>query len=111
EIAHQGVVDGGLGARLPGLAGLGVAGIGADQLDLRQVAEFDPAEGLQLTPDDDVQQLAIFNDGVGHGRISNWSEGYCASGIGAQRRTINGWSAGAAQTRLAWRGSGRLKRQ
>ena len=38
-------------------------------------------------------------------------EGQLPIGTTRHRLTICGCSAGAAQTRLAWRGSGRLKRQ
>ncbi len=67
EVAHVGVVDRGLGAGLPRLLGLLVVRIGADELDLRGVAEHRRVQVTQLPADHDVQQLRGFDFGVGHG--------------------------------------------
>ena len=45
----MGVVHGRLGARLPGLFGFVIAAVGADELDLGQVAEHRGVEMAQLT--------------------------------------------------------------
>ena len=59
EKAHQGVVDGGLGAGLLGDVGGGVARVGADHLDLLKVAELGAAQVFELAADDNVEQLTV----------------------------------------------------
>ena len=59
EEPHVGVVDRGLGARLPGLAGLFIVGEGAHELDLGQVAEDRSVEVAQLAADDEVKKLSV----------------------------------------------------
>src|SRR6185437_10559740 len=59
EVAGEGVVDRRLRLRLPGGAGGRVVGIGADEVHAGQIAELVPAERLQLSADDQVQQLVV----------------------------------------------------
>src|SRR3990167_3346796 len=64
EVAHQGVVDGRLRLGAPGGERLGVAGIGAHQVDLRQVAELYALDLFEFAADDEMQELS-----VGHGQV------------------------------------------
>ena len=59
EVAGVGVVDRGLGLGLPGLVGLVVARIGADEFDFREIAEFDARDVLQFTADHDMKKLLV----------------------------------------------------
>src|SRR3546814_13830847 len=58
EVAHQGVIHRRLSLAAPSGQGLLVAGVGAHQIDLFQVAEFGRSlEALQLDADNQVQEL------------------------------------------------------
>jgi hypothetical protein len=57
EIAHLGIVDGGLRLCLPDLLGRGVIRIDADEIDLRQVLELDAADRGQLAAKNQMRQL------------------------------------------------------
>lgn len=91
EEPHMGIVDRRLGASLPGLACLGVAAVGSDELDLGQVTKHRCIQMAELAADHEVEQLLGFDFGMlGHGGLFGDGKGYAPSGIGAVRRTING---------------------
>ena len=79
EVAHVGVVDGRLGAGLPGLLGFFVVAEGADELDLRQVAEDGLGRVAHFAADDEVKQLGVVRvghgEGVHCGRNVRWPAG------------------------------------
>jgi hypothetical protein len=59
EIAHERVVHGALCRSLPSIIGEIVARIDADDVKRGRVAEFGAVHGLQLTAEDEMQELAI----------------------------------------------------
>ncbi|MOA59852.1 hypothetical protein D3C78_1845760 [compost metagenome] len=80
----MGVVDGGLGAGLPGLLGFVIAAIGADELDLCQVAEDGLGRVAHLAADDKVKQLGVVCSirGVSHGEGVHCEKGEIRSPAG-----------------------------
>jgi len=59
EVAHMGVVHGRLSPRPPSPVRLLIAGIGADEIDLGEVAELDAGDVFELATDDEVEQLLV----------------------------------------------------
>src|SRR6185436_13412190 len=57
EVAHMRVVHGALRHRLPGLVGLRIARIHADDVQRAEVGELDVGERLELAAEHEVKQL------------------------------------------------------
>ena len=59
EVAHAGVIDGALRRAFPGVVGLAVVRIGADEVDGLEIDELRTIEVLHLAADDEVEKLAL----------------------------------------------------
>lgn len=59
EIAHMRVIHGGLSLGLPGAAGGGIAGIGADEVELREVPKGYAGHVFQFAPEHQVKKLRL----------------------------------------------------
>jgi hypothetical protein len=59
EVAHMRIVDGTMSGVLPGVVGLGLVGIDADNVELLEIAELDSIERRQLAAEYEMKQLAL----------------------------------------------------
>src|SRR6185312_479509 len=57
EVAHMSVVNGAVGGVLPGVVGLRVVWVDADDIELLEIAELDFAERRKLASEHEVKQL------------------------------------------------------
>src|SRR5581483_10419067 len=121
EIAHMGVVHRAVGGVLPGVVGLGIVGIDADDVELLEVAELDLVERCQLAPEHKMKPLPLagFSPRHAHSCRSHRNlatsenrprlcriEGYRSTRF--VRSMMSGWSFGPLATRLGRRGEGEL---
>src|SRR5690606_24941147 len=59
EIAHAGIIDGRLRARLPGIISRLVVGEDADDIEPGEIGEMDIVDAVQLAAKDEMQKLSF----------------------------------------------------